>query len=226
MHDCNEPVKVSLLYVNYNGLAHLGSLFEESLQSILLTRGVKFELVFVDNASTDGSLERVRQLYGGDPRMKFLPLSRNLGYSGAVQAGRALVTAASAYIGILNSDLTFNKDWLLRIVNLMDSEQTVGGCQPSIVGPDGKVWRGGTLDLFGLNTLYTEYYSGTTKEEVRETSILAGAAMVFRKDLYDRIGGIDGRFFLWCEESDLSWRVLISGIDPSNLPGEYLAAYT
>jgi GT2 family glycosyltransferase len=208
----NEPVKVSLLYVNYNGLAHLGSLFEQSLQSILLTRGVKFEVVFVDNASSDGSLERARQLFRDDPRVKFLSLNENSGYTGAIQAGRNLVSDVSSYVGMLNSDLLFDENWLLRIVNLMDSEATIGGAQPSVVGRDGRAWRGGIFDLFGLNTFYKDPYLGATKEEIRETSVLAGAAMIFRKDLYDRIGGIDGRFFLWCEESDLSWRVLMSGM--------------
>jgi len=72
---------VSVAILNYNGQKHLGKILKNCLESVLNTTYLNFEVLFVDNASIDGSIDFVRRNFGNDPRMRIIQNEQNLGFA-------------------------------------------------------------------------------------------------------------------------------------------------
>ena len=117
-----EAPLVSLIVINYNGKSKLGSLLDKCLSSLLNTDYANFEILFVDNNSTDDSVEYVMKKFN-DPRIRIIRLEKNYGYAGAVN--RALKHAKGEFIAVLNNDVIVNKDWLKHIITFLSSNCSV-----------------------------------------------------------------------------------------------------
>ncbi len=118
----NALPTVSLIVVNQNGEKHLNSL----LKSIKAQNYPHFELIFVDNASTDNSVAKVKTLY---PEARIVTLKRNEGFTGGVNSGFKL--ARGDYIALLNNDTTVDPLWLMHLVAELSDPQ-VGAAGPLI----------------------------------------------------------------------------------------------
>jgi GT2 family glycosyltransferase len=111
----NEPL-VSILILNYNGLKYV----DKCLASILRTNYSNFEIIFIDNASIDGSCEYVERRYGDNLHLKIIKNERNYGFAKGNNIGARY--AKGDYLVFLNVDTEVEPDWLRELVRLMDSD--------------------------------------------------------------------------------------------------------
>src|SRR5665647_2274421 len=109
--ECSLP-SVSIIVLNYNGRKYLDDCFS-SLAKISYPKS-RFEVILVDNFSSDGSVGYVRNMY---PWVKVAPLSKNYGFTGGNNVGAGL--AKGEYLVFLNNDVVVDVDWLKALVNVV-----------------------------------------------------------------------------------------------------------
>ena len=125
----NEPL-LHVLVINWNGREHLRDCFD----SLTASKYGNARFVLVDNGSTDGSVAFVREHCGHDPRVEFLELSENLGWSGGNNAGiRRAMDAGAAYIFLLNNDTRVSPRAFEKVVALAQATPRVGVVAPKMV---------------------------------------------------------------------------------------------
>jgi hypothetical protein len=216
--------KVAIVILNWNGQAML----EKYMSSVLQYSKDEATVYVADNASTDQSMEMLRQHF---PGVKLIQLEKNWGF--AEGYNKALKQVDAEYYLLLNSDIEVTHHWLTPMTEYMDNHPDVAACQPkllSIFDKDRFEYAGasgGYLDHFGY-----PFCRGRIFETVEEdngqydyaTDILwaTGAALVIRSKDYWEAGGLDGRFFAHNEEIDLCWRLRIRGRRIVCLPESYV----
>lgn len=207
--------KASLVVLNYNSLEKLGPQTTDYLQSISETDYPNLEIVIVDNASTDGSLERIEEMFRDDARVKIIKLGQNLGYAGGNNGGARTASDDSKYLAFLNNDVVVENDWLTKIIDVMEADETIGAAQPKIMqlkNPELVDSLGGFVDRTGR-----AYDAGhglrqpNTPQTPYQVFYARGAAIVVRKKLFERLGGFDEDYFIYFEETDLCWRLRLLG---------------
>jgi GT2 family glycosyltransferase len=204
IRDSAIPPRVSIILVNTNELHHL----KPCLHSIFQQTYPNFEVLLVDNASTDGSLEYVREAY---PSVKIIQNTTNLGYAGANNVG--FKHANGELVAVLNPDTRVNPDWLIELVPLMQAQQ-IGLATPKILlfdQPNLINTCGNQVTFSGLTFCRGLAQARQCYPVPEIVSAVSGAAFVIQKSLLDQIGGFDERFFLYYEETDLSLRAALAG---------------
>jgi N-acetylglucosaminyl-diphospho-decaprenol L-rhamnosyltransferase len=203
---------VSAVVVTYNGLPWV----EQALESV---RG--HETVVVDNGSSDGTVELVRERF---PEATVVE-QENRGLAAGWNAGMA--RASGRYFLILNADAWLTEGSLERLVAFADEHPEAAVIGPKLLNPDGSlqrsvrgfptVWRLATEYLFlrklaprsqALNGFYA---AGFEHDRVREAEFLMGACMLVRRDAVDAVGPLDESFFLFSEETDWHYRFVKAG---------------
>jgi GT2 family glycosyltransferase len=212
--EANLPF-VSLIVINYNGRSKLGALLDKCLESLLQTDYLKFEIVFVDNNSTDGSIEYLRKKFS-NPRLKVVSLEKNYGY--AEGANIALKFASGDVIGILNNDMFFSeKDWLKKIVNFIIFYPRVD----LVVSPL-LLYDEDTIDSAGGATnILLVSWDMLSRRKLAKANLLRpyrvlsppGAALFFQRRLLNKLGGkvFDKDYFAYYEDVDLGIKINAMG---------------
>ena len=184
--------KVSIITVNFNGIRFLKYFFE----SIKNLHYDNIELIFVDNASTDGSVDYVRQNWAG---VKVVDNKKNLGFS--IANNIAAERASGEYLFFLNNDTKVHSDAILELVKRMSENSALGICGCTMMSYDGSVFfnTGIGVDILGFHiassvTFYAE-----------------GSALMIRKQLFKEVGEFDPEYFMFHEDIDLAWRVWLLG---------------
>lgn len=209
-----ESKLVSVIIVNWNG----GKVFGDCLVSLAKLNYPNWELIVVDNGSTDGSVvalrewkEALRQAQGQE--CKILENRGNLGFAKANNQG--LEVAKGDYILLLNNDTKVEPDFLEKMVKRMEEDDLVGVIQPKILMMD----KPGYLDNAGsfLTRIgFLEHWGFMRRDGVefnkeREIFSAKGACMLVRRDVIEKVGLFDSDFVSYFEESDFCWRVWLSG---------------
>ena len=127
-----ERPLVSIIIVNYNGKRFL----KECLSTVLVSKYPNFEVIFVDNASTDKSLDFVSSVFTNNKFLKIIRNSKNLGFGPANNVG--FNHAKGEYIVFLNNDTSVEPDWLEILVEAMESDETIGLASPLFLNMDGQ----------------------------------------------------------------------------------------
>ena len=181
----------------------LGSLRRQSFQ--------EFELILVDNGSTDRSLEVARAVI---PELRLIQFPENLGFSRAVNAG--IRAARGQQIALLNSDVELDPEWLQALVTALDTHPEVGACASKMVQARDRQ----LLDGIGIGCLAggIGYPIGTDEPDQGQyaypTDVLgpcAGAAL-YRRKFFDTVGLFDEEFFAYHEDVDLTLRAQWAGL--------------
>lgn len=197
---------ISIIIVNLNGREYLRVCLE-SLSSILPKN---YEIILVDNASSDGSVDFIRKNY---PKVKIIENKENLGFAEANNIG--VKESKGEYTLFLNNDTKVEPDFLNSLVTRMEEDSSIGMCQGKIKCLDepnhlnstgSSLTRAGFLYHHGLG----EEDRGQ-HEKAREIFSPHGACMMIRRSLFEKLGGFDKNFFAYFEESDLAWRVWLAG---------------
>jgi GT2 family glycosyltransferase len=196
---------VRVIVLNWNGRRWL----EPCLSALKAQTFRDFEVVVVDNASTDGSADVVRQRF---PEYRVLQLSANLGFAAGNNAGAKDATAT--YLAFLNNDTEPDPEWLAALVAAAESDPTVGFVASHIVfmNPQGIVDSAGDGYLRcggGFKRAHGQPMSG--KRGVEEVFGACGAGFLIHRSLFELIGGFDEEFFMVYEDVDLSYRARLAG---------------
>lgn len=205
MTDRDYP-SVSIVLLNYNGLK-----FTEFWRALFLLDypRQKYEIVFVDNGSTDGSESRFARMANQSPDVNtsVVKLNRNCGYSRANNIGAS--KAKMNYIVLLSNDILVSRDWLKKAMNTMESDKRIGVAQSMMYTledqpkPDK---MGNYIDVFGLN------YPFSFTNENKEVFYSEGAVMFIRRNVLLLTDGLfDETYFMFYEDVDFCWRARLMG---------------
>ncbi|MBR1809758.1 MAG: glycosyltransferase family 2 protein [Paludibacteraceae bacterium] len=212
-------MRCSVIILNWNGEKWL----RKFLPSVVATtKGEGIEVVVADNGSTDSSLQVLQEF----PTVRVITFDQNHGF--AEGYNRAINQIDAEYVVLLNSDVETTGEWLLPLLEYMDSHSDTAACQPKILS-----WRskeaqdehiqfehagaaGGYIDSLGypycrgriLGYAETDHgqYDTTT-----ECFWATGACLLIRTNIYKECGGLDAGFFAHMEEIDLCWRLQCRG---------------
>jgi len=213
-------MKLSVVIVNYN----VEYFLEQCLQSVdKALRNVDGEVWMVDNMSVDGSVDMVRKKF---PHVHCIANQENVGFSRA--NNQAIRDAKGEYVLLLNPDTVVEEDTFEKVVAFMDQNPDAGGLGVKMIDgkgtflPESK--RGlptpsvAFYKIFGLSRIFPRskkfgrYHLGYLDENgTHEVEILAGAFMLLRKSVLDEIGLLDEDFFMYGEDIDLSYRIILGG---------------
>lgn len=214
-----SEVALSILVVNWNTRA----LLQQCLAS-LPTDEVPFEVVVVDNASTDGSADMVRTHF---PRVHLIASRENVGFAAANNL--AAMDARGKYLLLLNPDTILPRGTLSTLLEASDAHPRGAAFGPQLQNQDGSrqrsCWKGDpdlkmaladALFLWRIPWLGSRFGSEYRPEELEGTRTvdhLLGACMLIRHDAWAQLGGLDEGYFLFLEETDWCTRARSAGWD-------------
>jgi len=204
---------ISAIIVNHNGEEDLRRCLES-----LLGQGPEIEILLVDNASSDGSLSMIREVF---PGVKVLEQDRNLGFGAANNL--AAKEARGETLLLLNADAWLETGSLQRLHDRMQREDRLALVAPTLLYPDGRqqfVWspgRGVAGEALQQVRNRFEGRSWAHGAALRAVSRLVGrlwytaACVLVRTDAFHAVGGFDTRFFMYFEDVDLCVRLEDAG---------------
>ena len=201
---------VSIVIVNYNDRRRL----LECLASVRRDPGAaEYEILVVDNASTDGSPEAV---CGEFPGVRLIVNPENVGFSKANNQGVA--QSRGAFLFFLNTDTLVPPGAIAALLERLRSDPSAGAAGPALVhGPgDYQVSFGNRVgyaaQIFQKFVLNPRYKRALRKRRPeREVGWLSAACLLCRREAFERAGGFDERFFLYFEDIDLCFRIRKAG---------------
>jgi len=199
---------VSVIILNFNGRQHLEACFRSLIEQ---EYGGSIELIMVDNGSTDGSVEFVRDQF---PQLRLIVNQQNTGFAPAVnQAARV---AGGDYLALLNNDARAAPDWLEQLVELAERRRGEGViCVASrVLGWDGETidFIMGSVNFHGFGA-QPYFRVPTARLHPGEESLLFanGGAMLVDRTVFLAVGGLDDDYFAYFEDVDLGWRLWVCG---------------
>lgn len=209
--DSEDWPLVSIVILNYNGRKFI----ERCLKSVLNTQYDNFEVIFIDNASTDESFELARNLLNSDRRSKITGNSRNLGFAQGNNIGFSL--AKGKYIVFLSIDTEVDRRWLNELVIVMEGDAMIGAAQSKLM----QLYNHNQVDSIGQ---YLDFlgYGYPVHDEGDEIFYAEGAAIIIRRSageeslINDAI--FDPDYFCYYEENDLCWRMRLHGYKIALVP--------
>ena len=212
-------MRTAVVILNWNTEGFLKEFLPPLIHSVSKIQGA--EVVVADNASTDGSMKVMAEMF---PDVKTLRFDSNLGFTGGYNKAFQLLDEAEKpeYFVLINSDIEVTEDWLKPLVSWMDSHPECGACAPKLHSFQERDKfeyagaAGGYIDKYGypfcrgriLKRLDTDHGQYDSPEDVMWAT---GACLMVRSAVYRELGGLDERFFAHMEEIDLCWRMQLTG---------------
>lgn len=204
------PPLVSVIVVNWNA----GKYLRDCISSILNQTYHNYEIILVDNASSDGSVDEIENHF---QQVRIIKNQKNLGFAGGNNVG--IQNARGSLIALLNPDAIADKDWLLNLVAEIQKSDTIAGAM-------GKIFYLG--NQYGENAVFCTWpklgpfsarpYNFHNDEPSAKVDYLSGAAMVVKKEVLDKIGLLDVDYFVYFEETDWCARMVRAGYDLMYIP--------
>ncbi len=216
-------VKLSIIIVNYNS----GPYLERCFRSVLAAcSGLRSEIIVVDNASTDDSIARIKNLKQSFEKLQIVLNKRNLGFAKANNIG--LKKAQGEYILLLNPDTRVPPATFKKMIAFMDTHGDIGAATCKVLLPTGNLdwashrgfptpWNAfcyflGLSKLFPKSKIFSGYHQ-TYKDlsKPHEIDSPSGAFYLVRKDVVKKVGLLDEDYFMYAEDLDWSWRIKAAG---------------
>lgn len=213
-------MKLSIIFVNYN----VKYFIEQAIYAVKnAVKNTTAEIIVVDNNSADGSVEMLQSKF---PEVILIANKDNKGFSTANNQG--IKVAQGEYILLLNPDTVVQEDTFEKTIAFMNAHADAGALGVKMLDGKGNFLpeskRGlptpmvafyktfGLSSLFPKSKTFNRYHLGYLDEnETHEVEVLAGAFMLLRKTVLDKIGWLDEDFFMYGEDIDLSYRVTKAG---------------
>lgn len=209
-----EPF-VSVILLNHNGIQYV----ETCLLSVLNTDYPNFEVMFIDNASTDTSLKYVKERFRYFPKLKIIANNENTGYAEGNNIGIRHISPNAKYIVFLNYDTEVDSRWLIEAIKTMESDPLIGASQCKLM----QMYNRSVIDSCGgfIDFLGYSYSEGVGEEDnekfTKNNDIFYadGAAFVIRRDIINGIliddSLFDSDYFAYHEDIDVCWRIRLRG---------------
>lgn len=197
---------LSIIIPHFNGRPHL----EACLDALRRQTFTDFEVILVDNGSTDGSQAYVNQYF---PEVRLVELGRNLGFTGACLAGYA--AAEGKNIVLLNNDTAAEPGWLSAIVDALAAHPEVGIIASKIRLFDRRDHLHAAGDFYRIDGVPGN--RGVWQQDVGQFDQpeyvfgACGGAATYRRAMLEQIGFLDNDFFFSCEDVDIAWRAQLAG---------------
>ena len=204
---------IAIVILNYNGKDFL----KQFLPSVISSTYTNKKIIIADNASSDDSIQWLLENY---PEIEIIINKINDGFAGGYNW--ALKQIEADFYVLLNSDVSVSPNWIEPIIQLMESDKTIGACQPKILSwnkPDSFEYAGacgGYIDILGYPFSRGRVFDVCEKDEGQYNSVqkifwATGAAMFVRSKVFHELNGFDASFFAHMEEIDLCWRMQLAG---------------
>jgi GT2 family glycosyltransferase len=199
---------VSIVVLNYNGKAFL----EACLSSIFKIRYPRssYEIILVDNASTDGSVEYVRNNF---PSIRLLALNKNYGFTEGNNKGAEL--AHGDFIVFLNNDTIVDENWLNELTDVALIDSKIGICGSKIMSMKHRnvtQYNGRHFHVLGgVMPGASRPHKTEFGKEFNVVGSVQGSSFLVRRDVFNSIGRFDKDYFLYSDEVDICYRAWISG---------------
>jgi GT2 family glycosyltransferase len=210
---------LSIIIVSWNVRDYLADCIESVLENC---RSLQYEIIVVDNASTDGTTDFIKNKY---PRLVLIPNSTNKGFGYANNQG--ISQAQGRYLLFLNPDTIMKPNAVEKMLAFLEQNKDVGAIGPMLLNEDltiqrsvrafptfrGALYRHTILRYFGLfKSHHKKWRMKNFKcDRLSDVDQLMGAAILTEKDLVLKVGGFDERFFMYYEEVDFCYRIKKAG---------------
>lgn len=210
----NRPL-VSVIIPNFNGIGFI----EPCLKSVLASDYSNIEVVVIDNASTDASLELIKEKFSNDSRINIIINKKSLGPTKARNIG--IENSKGKYIAFIDNDTEVDRGWLKELVKIFEEDNSIGAAQSKLL------LNKKTIDSCGhfLSITGFPYEIGSGEcdsgqyNNPREIFGAKSAAMFVRRDVLKKAGYFDEDYFMHSEETDLCWRIWLNNYRIIYAPG-------
>lgn len=212
-------MKVAIIVVTYNAVKYLDDCFG-SLRRIG-KKGLNVEVFAVDNASTDGSADRIRADW---PEVRLVENKENLGFAGGNNVGMQLAMDAGAdYVYLLNQDTEIQPDFLTEAVKVAEADEKIGSVQSLLLLWQDKELINSTGNAihflgFGYCMNYRKPVIKWSHTGIGEIAYASGAGVLYRSAALRTAGLLDHELFLYHEDLDLGWRIRLAGFQNTLAP--------
>ncbi len=208
---------VSIILINYNGLEDL----EECINSIFNLNYDNFEIIFVDNNSSDDSVQFVKQYY---PNIQIIQLPKNYGFTKGNNIG--VSKSKGQYIVLLNVDTYIDKNWLKELVKAAQESRKVGVVGSKIYYYNEKEiinFAGGSSNIYGRTShIGMSYKDREFLNKKKKTFYICGASLLIKRKVYNKIGLFDPKYFGYYDDVDLCWRSWMAGYKVIYAPKSFI----
>ncbi len=213
--------KVAIVILNWNGEHFLRKFLPSLVEN---TPEEYAEIIVADNASTDHSLEFIKEAY---PGISCIELDENYGFTGGYN--EALSRIKSDYYLLLNSDIEVTPNWLSPLFEVMEKDSSIASCSPVLLDYNSRELfeyagaAGGYIDKLGYTFCRGRIFDRLERAALENEDPVSvfwttGACMLVRAEYFHKQGGFDPYFFAHMEEVDLCWRFKNAGYKLLNVP--------
>jgi len=200
--------KIAIVVLTWNKASDV----MECLESLTGLNYPDYEIIVVDNHSTDNTVEEVRKKYPGHT---LIVNSSDLGYAGGNNAGLKYALGKEfKYIFVLSNDTKADPDCLRELVIIMEGDTSIGAAGPVIhdyYNTDQIILSGDKISWITGKLMYNRINKLSFNETAVEMRYLNGSAVLFRTEVLKLTGIFDEKYFLFYEDADLSLRIRQSG---------------
>ena len=227
-------MELSIIIVNYNVKEFLQNLVHSLQKAVSI---INHEIIVVDNASDDGSVEFIREKF---PQITLIVNQTNLGFSKANNA--ALKIAKGKFILLINPDTIVSEDTITKMIEFLNEHPDAGLAGCKILNPDGSLqlacrrsfpgpWTSfckvtGLSTLFPKSKLFAKYnLTYLDENSTYEVDAISGSFMMMKREAYEKVGGFDEQFFMYGEDLDLCYRIQKNGYKVYYYPGTQIIHY-
>jgi GT2 family glycosyltransferase len=206
--------RVGIVVLNYNG----SSCLPQCLQSLNRLAYTNKEVIVVDNNSADTSFDTARRDF---PHFTFLHNTENGGFAKGMNEGMRLALSHGAhYCFLFNYDAEVDARALTKLVAVAEKHSRAGLLSPVVYNGDATVWFAkGKIDFLRMRAAHKHPSGEELASEAYLSDFLSGCALLIKKELVEKIGFLDERFFLYYEDADYSLRARQAGFLCLVVPG-------
>ena len=213
---------ISIVTVGMNHLSYLQNLFKSLEDAGVFADTEDYQMIYVDNCSTDGSVDFVKDNY---PSVKILRNQKPLGFGDNNNKG--ILASTGEYIAIINPDIVVFQESLTELKRYLQDNPNVGIVAPQLLNPDGTVQYSVrkfiNLKRLAARAISCGNDSSQNKDvndylckdidwnKTQQVDWAIGAAYMIRRDVYAHLGGFDNDYFLYMEDEDICFRCWQSG---------------
>ena len=206
-------LSAAIIITNWNGKDYL----RVCLDSLRLQTHPNFEVIVVDNGSTDGSLEMLREEY---PAVRVLALDENYGF--VIASNRGAKATDADILVMLNNDTEAEPGWLEALCRALEEHPKAGSAASKMLLFDRRDTIHSAGDMLGpdfmpRNRGVWEIDRGQYDDRIEIFGPCGGAA-AYRREAWEQVGGFDERLFMYLEDVDLAWRMQKAGWESVFVP--------
>jgi GT2 family glycosyltransferase len=207
-------MNLSVIIVNWN----TRDLLRECLKSVLKqTKGLDYEVLVVDNGSSDDSVRMIKKAF---PWIKLMENRENLGFSKA--NNQAIRRARGEFILLLNSDTKIAENAFKKMVDFARANPQIGVLGPRLLNADGNS-QASTAPFYFLGVAFLSLFGGdrflrSSPQKAKKVDWVSGSCFLIRRELLDKVGGLDEQFFMYLEEMEFCYRAKKVGFETWFLP--------